>query len=466
MTSTPTLDDRPMIGQLADFAHQVAGGAVPAEAEREATLCLLDTIGCILAGARTTEALALARAERERYGDLDSWPLEVTARTYGYLGDVLELNDLIGGHSSIGVVTAALTGSTGNAIPGRTLLRAILAGTEVTARLYDSAIGHFKPYSESGSVMVGYFNALGAAAGLSLVQGLDEPTTAQAMAIAGALTTWCPAEVIFGQGGTIKPMLFGASPAASAVHATAYARHGLTGPLHLVESPIGMMAALAKTFDPARLTGGSRWLITTPQRKLHASCGYTHASIDAARDLALTADEIGRVERIDVAVPEFFREVVGKVGAPQSANDARFHLGYVVALALQGAHPILPEHMLDFGGELERGRTRELAERVRIVPDDSVGSGASKPYNVSRVTVRFADDTERSATCLSPRGAADNPMSEDEVIEKFLRLSEPSLGLEGARSLADAILGVGTSPTVDGIASRVGAAIAEELSLA
>lgn len=67
-------------------------------------------------------------------------------------------------------------------------------------------------------------------------------------------------------------------------------------------------------------------------------------------DSGLGPDEIDAVESVDIAVPEFFREVVGKVGAPQSANDARFHLGYVVALALQGVHPVLPEHTLEFDG--------------------------------------------------------------------------------------------------------------------
>lgn len=465
MTTTAQHSEPPtLIEHLATFAHAVSPENTSDPATRQAVLCLLDTIGCVIAGARTDEARKLYRAETETHGEFTHWPLEVRARLYGFLGDTLELNDLIGGHSSIGVVTASLIGATEYPITGSALVASVLAGTEVTARLYDSAIGHFKPYSQSGSVMVGYFNALGAAAALALMQGLDERATAQAMAIAAALTGWCPAEVIFGQGGTIKPLLFGAIPAESAVRATTYARHGLTGPIGLIESPIGMMASLATTFDTARVVDGRGWLITSPQRKLHASCGYTHSSIDAAHALSLTADEIRAIESIDVAVPEFFREVVGKTGAPRSANDARFHLGYVVALALQGNYPILPEHTLEFAGELDRGRTRDLSERVRIIPDDAVGAGASKPYNVSRVTVRFADGTERSATCLSPRGAADNPMSDDEVIQKFLRLVAPALGDDGARSLADSVLQVAEASSVAEVADRVGDAVAAQLN--
>src|SRR5690606_5328916 len=110
-------------------------------------------------------------------------------------------------------------------------------------------------------------------------RSLSGTETSQAMAIASAMNTWCPAEAIFGQGGTIKPILFGANPASCAVQAVNYARHGLTGPQQLVESPIGLMTSLATGFDSTKLRNSENWFITRPQRKLHAMCGYTHASI-------------------------------------------------------------------------------------------------------------------------------------------------------------------------------------------
>jgi 2-methylcitrate dehydratase PrpD len=456
-------DERTLLEWLASYSHSVDMNAVPEEVARQSALCLLDTVGCIVAGAQTPEARAFYQAEKSQHGELGEWPQEVTARVFGFLGDILELNDLIGGHSSIGVVTAVLSNTYYQDISGSELLRAVVAGTEVTARLYESSIGNFKPYSDGGTVVVSYFNAIGAAAALSLIQSFDENRTAHAMAISSTISTWCPAEVIFGQGGTIKPILFGANPASSAVQAVNYARHGLTGPLRLLESPIGLMRSLATDFDPGKLQDTERWFITTPQRKLHASCGYTHASIDAVSSMEFSDELLGNIASIDVAVPAFFREAVGKVGAPKSSNDARFHLGYVVALAIQGNYPILPEHTLDFEHHLAQGRTLELSEKVRIVPDDSVAAGTSKPYNVSKVTVRFRDGAEKSSTCLSPKGSADDPMSDGDVVRKFVQLVSPSAGEADAKELAESILGIGQSNDISSIANAVRGIIVKEL---
>jgi 2-methylcitrate dehydratase PrpD len=452
-----------LLESLAEYAHGIDMSTVPQRVAEQTALCLLDTVGCMVAGSRVAESQALFRAEAQRYGAMETWPQEITARVLGYFGDTLELNDLIGGHSSIGVVTAALSATRHQEVSGGDLLRAILAGTEVTARLYESAIGHFKRYSESGSVMVTYFNAIGAAAALSLLSSFDQRTTANAMAMAATMNSWCPAEVIFGQGGTIKPILFGANPAAVAVQAVAYAGAGLTGPVGIIESPIGMMAGLATSFDPSKIMDTEGWHIATPQRKMHAACGYTHSSIDAATTIHLSPEEVERVESIDVAVPAFFREAVGKEGKPKSANDARFHLGYVVALALQGFAPITPEHSEEFERIFSQGPTASLSDRVRIVPSDGTSSGLSKPYNVSQVTVRFKGGQQRSATCTSPIGSRENPMSNDDVVAKFVRLVAPVTSEREAAALAEKILGVGEAQEASTISAALLGIVGNEL---
>lgn len=456
--------DETIFEWLATYSLATDIDQAPDAVRTQAALCLLDTVGCIIAGSQTPEARALYRAESALHGDLHDWPAEVSARVLGFLGDILELNDLIGGHSSIGVVPAVLAEASGKRISGATALRAITVGTEVTARLYESSVGNFKPYSDGGTVIVSYFNAIGAAAALSITGELDGHQTANAMAISSTLNSWCPAEVIFGQGGTIKPMLFGGNPASSAIQAVNYARHGFTGPLNLVESPIGLMTSLATGFDPGKLRDPQRWFITTPQRKLHASCGYTHSSIDAVASMNLTEEQIGGIEAIDVAVPEFFKEAVGKVGAPKSSNDARFHLGYVVALALQGRYPILPEHTLEFEDHLSWGKTLALSEKVRIVPTDNALEKLSKPYNVSQVTVHLSDGNEVSSTCWSPRGSAENPLTDGEVIEKFHRLTVPLIGEAEAHALATDILGIDENASISELVETVYAVIRKELT--
>src|SRR5690606_6052815 len=124
-----------------------------------------------------------------------------------------------------------------------------------------------KPYPDCGIVAVSIQSSIGAAAAAGLLCKREPGQLQQALAIAGTLSSWGPAEVIFGNGGTIKPVLFGACPADAAVRAVAYARQGLTGPPHLLDSRIGLFATIAHAYDDDVLRDQSHWHLLAPQRK-------------------------------------------------------------------------------------------------------------------------------------------------------------------------------------------------------
>ncbi len=105
-----------IFAQLAAFAVNLSVRNVPEEVRQQAKLCILDTIGCMVAGSDNEDATMLFESERSRSARADAAVLgknaklsmESAARVNGYMGDLLELNDLIGGHASIANVTAAL----------------------------------------------------------------------------------------------------------------------------------------------------------------------------------------------------------------------------------------------------------------------------------------------------------------------------------------------------------------------
>jgi 2-methylcitrate dehydratase PrpD len=419
----PASADTPLLTVLAEFAHSLEGDAIPSAVRDQAKLCLLDTLGCIIAGSVTAEASALQRAERRLSsgsGVLLS-PSE-EARVLGYMGDVLELNDLIGGHASIGIVAAVIGAARQADSSGEQVVDAIVAGIEVTSRLYESTAWTKKPYTESGMVIPSLVSAVGAAAAVARLRGLSVAMTAEAMAIAGTIVSWGPAEVIFGTGGTIKPILFGACPADSGIKGVEYALAGLTGPPHLIESPIGLMAALSHSFDESEIRSPDVWHLLKPQRKLHASCGYTHSSIDAVVDLVRQGVNVAEAKRIKVQVPEYLLAAVGKDHMPETSNEARFHLQYCLALAANGADFISPAHTLEF----ERYASPEiesLMERIEVSSLEISGTIHAKPYNISRVTIEGPDGEIVEGGCNAPRGSAANPLSDDDVVQKFRRLA-------------------------------------------
>lgn len=409
---------------------------IPEPVKNQGRLCILDTAGCILAGSRTDEAQMVLTCEPGG-GDESASILGTphrrawreAIRINGYAGDVLELNDLIGGHASIGNVSAALALGEAVGSSGARVLEAVVRGIEVTSRIYDAVYPSLRRYTEMALVPVGIPSSIGAAAAAAHLLDLNEEQTLNAMSIAGGLAGWCPAEVIFGDGGTVKPMLFGAQPADMGVTAAYYARAGMTGPRSLLDSKLGYFATASTA---ARFDAGAwveRWALSAPRRKLHACCGYLHAPVDALcklrQHLGLGALQEGRAE---VRVAPYVADVVSKDRLPISPNDARFHLQYCLAVAACGADAILPEHSMQLAHYLQRADVLEAMRRITVVQDSELAH-----YHHCRIDVTTASGEFVSQSVSAPRGSPQEALSDEEVIGKFRVLAEPVLGRERAQ---------------------------------
>jgi len=443
MIDTPGHHAAPALARLARHLPQVTLANAPALVRRQASLCILDTVGCMLAGTQTAEArLVLACEPADPGGDFpvtvpgsaERRGLMAGLRINGYLGDVLELNDLIGGHASIGNVTAALALAEARGATGTALLEAVIRGIEVTTRVYAAVYPTLKRYTETGMVPVGVPSAIGAAAAAARLLDLDETQTLHAMAIAGGLSGWCPAEVIFGAGGSMKPLLFGAQPAAVGVTAAQYARHGMTGPARLLESPLGYLATSSTGGGMDTRPWDTEWALQQPRRKLHACCGYLHSAVDAVGQLRARLGAALSAGALEVRVPPYVADVVSKSAAPSSANDARFHLQYCLALAVCGHDVILPAHSIDFAAHHAMPEVRAAMARIQVVPDPALTH-----YHQCAVTFAGDDGTRPSLAVSAPRGAPSAPLTDADVEHKFLTLAQPVIGAEAAQRFAAAL---------------------------
>lgn len=442
MSAAPV--DTPALVRIARKAQGMALASAPEVVRRQAALCILDTIGCMLAGARTEEARmvlasesAVAEADGSRRGvtvagHAERLPLLSAVRVNGYLGDVLELNDLIGGHASIGNVAAALAVAEAHGASGARLLEAVIRGIEVTSTVYNAVYPSLKRYTEAALVPVGIPSSFGAAAASAHLLGLGEEQSLHAMAIAGALAGWCPAEVIFGQGGSVKPMLFGAQPGATGVTAALYAQQGMTGPLALLDSPTGYFSTSARE---ARYPDDDAWALAQPRRKLHACCGYLHSAVDAVGRLRAQPGVDLAHGKLQVRVAPYVSDVVSKDRAPTSPNDARFHLQYCLALAACGADVILPGHSIELHSHLARPEVQAAMARISVVQDDAITH-----YHHCHVTHEDPRGTRTELQATAPRGSPQAPLSDEEVLHKFMVLAAPVMGEAPSRAFAERTL--------------------------
>lgn len=427
MESEVGVDERSGLDALAEFVTRLDEHTIPAGVRTEAALCLLDTVACIVAGSETEEGLLMLAAERELgpagpadgvhvIGSDELLTAEAAARLHAYWGDIFELNDLIGGHASIGVVPAVLAAADRLGSSGAEVVTAIVAGIEVASRIYDAVYPTLKPYPDAGLVTPGLVNSFGAAAAVARLHRSPAREVQHAMAVAGALASWCPAEVIFGQGGTIKPNLFGSAPAAAGLRANVYASHGITGPPHLLESRIGLFPTLS-TLDAWHLDANlGDWRLARPRRKLHACCGYIHAAIDAVVSLRETyGGEVFDDADIEIGMPAYVIPAVAKANPPRTPNEARFHVQYCVALAIEGADVIVPGHSTELAAHLPAVQRR--LQHIGVVED-----GRLDHYHQARVVVRRDGREDIALEIDGPRGTPRNPLTPDQVRAKAKRL--------------------------------------------
>lgn len=416
-----------LIQALAAHAAGIRLATMPQPVQVQGALCILDTLGCMVSGSAMPETRTLLRCEAARdsrreasvVGHAQRLSVEGATRVNGYMGDLLELNDLVGGHASIGIVPPALAVAEARGASGAQLLEAVVAGLEVTARVYYGYYPGLKPFTEVGMSAVGFPSTLGAAAAVARLLALDEQQTAHAMANAAALTGWCPAEVVFGQGGSIKPMLFGACPGVAALAGCDYAAAGLTGPLSLLESPIGFFATAARSVDAAAVHDRETWHVARPRRKLHACCGYIHSAIDTLVALRQGGLAFDRAREIIVRMPAYIIPAVAKAQPPASTTEALFHAQFCLALAISGRDAIAPGDMLRCRELAADAQVADAMRRIRIEEAPELTH-----YHQSVVRVVGADGTvlaEQART--APKGSAANPLSDEEVREKFRQLS-------------------------------------------
>lgn len=419
--------DASLISSLGHFAHHVKLATTPELVRTQGKLSILDTVGCVVSGGQDPDALVYLEVEKKMSQSRESLVFctdirlnpEAATRVNAFMGDIFELNDILGGHAGISNVTAGIALAEATGATGAELLEAVIAGIEVTTRVYTGFIARMKPFTETGMIPVGIPATFGVAATASRLLRLTEAQTTQAIAIAGALAGWNPAEVFFGNGGSIKPMVIGAWPGSVGILAARYAAAGMSGPERILESKVGYYATVSTGIDYDAVLDRSLWYLSRPKRKMHACCAFIHSSVEAMARLRRERAPLADAHEIRIAIPPQILPAVGKSAVPTTVTETRFSALYCAALAAVEADVIGVEHSFRFQSYLDRADVQDLMKRIRIVADPALPH-----YYHAIVTLHDKSGAEtHRAENHAPKGSPENPMSDDEVRDKFRRLT-------------------------------------------
>lgn len=419
---------------LARYALELSNDVLPAGVAQRARSVLADTLGVMYAAsthAAVRTALRALPATGGRctvIGHGRGASAEVASFVNGIGGHDIELDD---SHSPSRTHPAAVIVAAGLAAaelsPDATygdLLAAIVGAYDVEARV-SKAIGRNAQY-DRGFHPTAVCGAIGAAvcAGRILRLSLDQMRYCIGLAASqsSGLLTYedDPSHMA-------KSFQTGIA-ARNGVTAALFARAGYRSAPDVLTGHHGALRPFGgEAVDPSKLVAelGTHFEICQTSLKRHASCGLTHAAVDALLGIRDSANiAFGEIEGIDVQLPH-------RAVASVDGNTLWTHnIQYVLALA---AHEGLVG--LDHFSERWTGdpRIAELRARVTLRGSDRLEERFPEKKGAI-VTVR-THDRELAEEVEAPRGSPAQPLTERELRDKFLHLAGLALDAASAASL-------------------------------
>jgi 2-methylcitrate dehydratase PrpD len=417
---------------LAAFAAGLRFEQVPEAVIRRGEELFLDWLASALAG-RTARQVAIIAHVAAIMGPA-SGPSEIlTSRTRtsplfaalvnGAASHVVEQDDVHNGavfHPGTVVWPAALATAQARGASGRDLLTAAVVGYEVGARAGEFlGRSHYRVFHTTGTA-----GTLAAAAAVAHLLDADAVTMRHALGSAGtqAAGLW-----EFLRDAADSKQLHTAKAAADGLLAAYLAHDGFTGAARILEGTQGMAAGMSTDADPDRLTAGlgERWAMLETSFKVHASCRHTHPSADALLQLmrthGVTAEQIAAVR---AHVYQAALDVLGPAAAAQTTHQAKFSMGFVLALIALYGHASID----DFTPErLQDEAIRAFLERVQMVHDPEVEAAYPARW-IGLVEVETTDGRHLVMRIEEPWGDPSNPLSRTELEEKLRRLAAYAQG--------------------------------------
>ncbi len=458
--------------RLAAFTSPLTVETLPAEVAQAGRLHALDALGCglaahavgVAAGARAAILEPGTTGPATGIGAPHGLPSGDAAFYNAVTCHALDFDDTHTGsiaHVSVAVVPAALAAAEAADASDADLLAAIIAGNEVVNRLGMAAGALFHNVGFHPTAVLGVFGATAAAARIG---GLDEATTRQALGIAGSLAAGVLEHL---SDGSSTKRLHPGFAARSGVLAARLAAHGETGPATVIEGRFGLYNAYLRRADldiDSQLADlGERWETPNIAYKPYPACHFLHASLDAVIEATAGQgikpdDVVEIIAEVPADVVPIILEPLADKHAPRSEYDAKFSLPYAVASQLVHGRV---DVMTFVGDAIRDPEVLELAGRVRYETKDFPTFGKAFPGGAH---VKLRDGRTLSAELPYQRGGHDNPLSEDEVRDKFRANAALALDADAATEVENAVMGLGTGTGLAGLRALAGASRAEPVA--
>lgn len=414
---------------LLDHIDKLAKTKYPAEVVDQVRYCLIDYVGCVYAGSARSVYRKVAQGLTESSARLlglgkTANPLQACL-VNGIFSHGEELDDghrrammHLGAPIFSALLAAWDEAGAGGSFDEQRFIAAAVCGYQAAIILGQTLQPHHKLQGFHGT---GTCGTIGAALAIGVLRGYTEKQMRATLALAA--TSGAGLLGVLDDGSQMKPYNVGRA----AMDAYAAAQFGATEP-EPPEDILGGTRGFLRVFSgdaqepQLLLPSEGEYLIQGVFRKPYAACRHCHAAIDAARAIAkeprFNADSVK-----SISIRTYDLGVFGHdCQQPANGSAAKMSTPFCVAAALLG-YPLLPSTFTD-----ERCADKKLvrlAQTVAVVPDLLVTSWLPDRRGCI-MRVEQTDGVVFEQTVEYAKGEPENPLTADELEQKFLTLCASS----------------------------------------
>lgn len=446
---------------FADFAVRTDAAALPEDVIHAARRAILDTVGVAVAGVDEPASRVVAdyvhdtgsgAAESVIWGSKARVSASAAALANGTAAHVLDFDDAhphMRGHPSVAVLPAVIAMGERVGASGLDVLAAFAIGVEVACRL--GQLAGTEAYDRGWHVTATH-GVIGATAAAGRLAGLTVEQMRMALGLAASHATGLRQNF-----GTMTKSYHVGRTGEFAIQAVEMIQRGFTASPVAIEGEAGYLAAFGRGTELAEedlaTVLGNPYALVDPgvNVKVYPSCAFTHAPIDLAIDL-------GR----DIAQEDIERVVVDLVYSapnilihhrPRDPLSAKFSLEYCVAAGLLD-HEVTLAHFTE--PVVLRDDLQAMLRRVEyVVPDEWRDESYQFQTGRSRLAVHLRDGTVRRDETFAARGSAEKPLTDQELVDKFLACAGITLGRDQAEQVLEAVLNLSHGSSVTELTRRL-----------
>ena len=444
---------------LADFTSKLDFADIPDDVAAYARVLMLDLLGAALAGVDTEETRAMLKAAEGFapsagpcciWGTTGTTTAAAAALINGVIAHAQELDDFGGAdHSGAVVIPAVLAVAESEGITdGRAAIAAMIVGYDVALRVLD-AMGGYRAHNNGGGWhSTGTCGSFGAAAAAARLLGLDAERTAWALGIAGSFTGGIWAYLA---DGAMSKRYHPGRAAEIGVTAAYMARAGFTGPTRVFDAPWGGFLATYGNGNerPEELTRdlGRPYRIMRSGIKPYAACRGLHSALDVVLGMRAEHGFVATdVAAVEIGCSQANMQSLGDAN-PTTRLAAQMSLPYGIGVALVTGRAGLEE--------FESRRIDDPEVRTAMGRVAMSRAPGHDDHTEPDVAVVLTDG--RRFEGHEPIGLGDwrNPLTTEQVVEKYENLARRVLDDSDAAALKDAVFALPEPGSLPQILARL-----------